>query len=669
MRRRIPSALLLTSLAATSIAAVSPAQPRDGDPSAAVGPRVADVLAELVPEPGTGQVDILDLVETARRRAYEQTPGVVPLLGEEEGAPMLTTAEPASGSAARIEWATAAPDLDGDGRDDLFLLLADDPTSLSAVRGYDGAPLWRIARDAWAPDPYGVEDVTGDGIGDLLLVWADGFEGEDSYELDGDRERYESQASWVTYTELRSGADGTLLSATETPGSARYLSERETRTTADPLDRDRDAYRYESDVVDAFRWLLPSADHDGDGRTDLVSLTVSSSYADAYSSESSLLTGRDEAEYRSAGSSDARVVDASGATLWQLPDHESGREGFLVPGGDLDGDGGGDLLWTGYGNQRSTSTCDRTVVLNDCQETVSAEPWGMASVHNGTTFELVWTADTDGGLAQTGSYLQPVLADLDGDGADDLLGYNRALSGRDADELWAREDLWYGLLPISDRDGSPVLLSAQYGYGSDTCAPTAEGRIERLTLHRVDGRTGADLASSERTAGACDEYGFLGFHVSGDVDADGVLDVVVFAYEETQPGYYEASSFELESGATGDVLATFASFPDVTADLDGDGGADLLMRTWEQGRSTTVAMGDLGRTELWRLADTEQSGTYPRIVGDLDGDGGRDVALHDYEYLPDGGYAQRIRFGRGADLSVIWSGATRRVSSEWIPAS
>lgn len=291
----------------------------------------------------------------------------------------------------------------------------------------------------------------------------------------------------------------------------------------------------------------------------------------------------------------------------------------------------------------------------------------------GGAAELLFGRD---GIVVGGSLGAAVAAagDVDGDGIPDLLAGEQAqpsqsapgrvhlLSGRDGATirvLMARSDEFgFGLAVASagDLDGDGVPDQLVGARGSDYSHAVAAGVVDVFAgatgslLHRFTGEGRFDHFGSAIAGG-------------GDVDADGVPDVVVGAPDADPGGAANAGTVTVFSGRTGRVLFRWSGAAGdrlggavaLGGDWNGDGRAEVLHGAeYASAHAGEVAVrsGADGRLLLRIVGDVPEMhlGHAVAVADDLDGDGIPEILA--------GGPSLRIAAYGYPGEAVLYSGAT-----------
>ncbi len=308
-----------------------------------------------------------------------------------------------------------------------------------------------------------------------------------------------------------------------------------------------------------------------------------------------------------------------------------------------------------------------------------------------------WVMDTDVGTADA-SFLEEVeddalrtlagAGDVDGDGHDDLLlgAHENGENGDDAGQAylllggtqsWAA-DTDVGLADASflgevagDHAGRSVALAGDVdGDGLDDLLigayDSGDGALEAgqayLVLGRVSGwamDTDLGLADASFLGEVAGDRAGMSVGGAGDVDGDGLDDLLVRAYENAEAAHLAGQVYLILGRTSGwsmdvDLSSSDASFLGEEeedragalagpGDVDGDGLDDLLIGSWsnsEVGNSSGQSYLVLGRTSGWSM-DTdlgqvdasflgEAGGDYAGAVagaGDVNGDGYGDLLV------------------------------------------
>ena len=178
-------------------------------------------------------------------------------------------------------------------------------------------------------------------------------------------------------------------------------------------------------------------------------------------------------------------------------------------------------------------------------------------------------------------------------------------------------------------------------------------------LHRFDGSEPIQYLGTQIAA-------------AGDVNADGVPDIILGTNFASPAGETQAGSAFVHSGKTGAMLwrfdgheafGWFAKATSGAGDVDGDGFGDLIVGAPNQSPGTGFRAGSAylysGATgQLLRQFNGESSydnfGSSVAGIGDLDGDGQGDIIIGATGADPGGGFAGSTYVYSGASGNLIW---------------
>ena len=298
---------------------------------------------------------------------------------------------------------------------------------------------------------------------------------------------------------------------------------------------------------------------------------------------------------------------ATGTLIWQFDGQADGDElGRCVSGaGDVNGDGFDDLI-VGARN---------------------ADPGGVghagsAYVYSGATGTLLWQFDGQAANEQLGESVSGA-GDVDGDGFDDLIvgapqgnpggltkaGFAYVYSGATGTLIWQfNGQVAYDYQGISvsgagdvNGDGFDDLIvgADQADPGGPTIGPNAG------SAYVFSGATGTLIWQFDGQA----SHDYLGSTVSnaGDVDGDGLDDLIVGAWGAEPGGLYRAGSAYVYSGATGTLIRQFngqasddylGSAVSDAGDVDGDGLDDLIVGAYS---ASPGGLNDAGSAYVYSL--------------------------------------------------------------------
>ncbi|MBM4367335.1 MAG: FG-GAP repeat protein [Deltaproteobacteria bacterium] len=499
-------------------------------------------------------------------------------------------------------------------------------------------------------------------------------------DADGDDYGDAGSPLWSCSTPLGYVADDTDCDDSD-PGASPAHSER-----CDDVDNDCDGDVDELGAVAESTWYQ---DADGDGHGDRASTTEACNLPAGYAES------RDDCDDADAGAfpgntevcgdgvdndcdgvSDLcgpwgeRDIDAADAQMYgESPGDDAGRAVAFV--GDLDADGADEIAVGGP--------------LNDDEGTSAGVAWILSAPTAETLLEdaparlLGETGDDYAGWSIAAA------GDVDGDGFGDVIlgAYSDGIAGVDAGAAYvvtgpvsgdidlpsqravltgvtAVDWAGYDVDSVVDDDGSvSLLVGAPY---------EDQGGSKAGAVYVVDSaHTGSfSLAGAEaKLVGevSLDRAG-AALASTGDVDGDGLGDLVVGAWGDSTVGSRSGAAYVLLGPVAGtiDLSAADAKWigestgdragwsVDGGADLDGDGLDDTLVGAPIRSRSYVVPFASSGTQSLAGatavLADSETSnraGTTVATGGDVDGDGWAEVAI--------GATSENLR---GADTGAVY---------------
>ncbi|MGH2710756.1 MAG: hypothetical protein ACRDH9_06080 [Actinomycetota bacterium] len=603
--------------------------------------------------------------------------------------PEDTSGVEGSAESGTILYAMPGGDLNGDGKDDVLifeLTLPEDEMVLRAVRGTNASQLWELDLDAADAIPYPVDDMTGDGIDDLLLYEfhvIEETEVEDCPDELNCHYQYDATYDWIVG--LRSGANGKRLWSTAYAGEDHYAFVRETEDSNPPVSQtERYEERYESPNYVVFPNV--SGDHDGDGLDDLVLQELDLDFLN-------------EAEYKTTaevveeGSGSSHLHTATRATVTR------GRDGSrlltramemgpgvtrLQPVGNLTGTSTPDLLWNEEILGDSSFAClGAADTVEECTDDPEYDFNINLELLDGDTLASAWDTtidDIDDGFVV---YLGE---DLSGDSVDDILAFaflpqenpyvQRLVSGTDGAILWERTqaaDVVYWDFPVAfgelTGDGKTDLVLGNFAEISES--PLATQDAARFT--RVNGLTGQTISETTRPFAQALNHELVQsiLYISGmdDVDEDGtgegVAGYLAAGYDrDTLSGEYTRteviSSAFVESGEAATTLYAnsgadlFSISP--AGELDGDGKTEAFEWHYpleEGGDYELVALRLIPSKTLWTRTMNEDEAWHLWPAGDQDGGPGQELLTGRNDLL-DGHWSSFVASLKGSNGSERW---------------
>lgn len=288
----------------------------------------------------------------------------------------------------------------------------------------------------------------------------------------------------------------------------------------------------------------------------------------------------------------------------------------------------------------------------------SGDPSGLAVAAGGTSFASPF------GVAPPGTTIQvPLLADLNGDGRDDLVQYWEYPSADPQTPPMIGQWLVAFTPPGGDLTNAQfdasgtVFLSAEYAGNRPMVGQftrrNADGVADRIAVRPNE--TGAYIWFADRGTATgwgdalADSAGIYGDStwkpMVGDVNGDGIADRVISKYDAVGGGLLWEADFSLSNGAGfGDGVTDYAGYfglsgwvPLCLADVDGDGKDDRVL--YDVGHPIGVSWFFDHNEYPLQFGDGVGDGTgaslygikayhAPIGVGDVDGDGYADRVLN-----------------------------------------
>lgn len=317
---------------------------------------------------------------------------------------------------------------------------------------------------------------------------------------------------------------------------------------------------------------------------------------------------------------------------WSVSGPADSRFGDAVAlAGDADGDGLPDLVVGAPGDDTFGTDAGRAFLMSGLDGHVLHEWFGESALDE---FGL----DVDGG------------GDVDGDGLADVVvgAYRHDAAGTDAGRLYvfsgatglllhvfdgaaALDEFAVGVAIVGDVDGDGRADVAGGAHHSD------ENGSQSGSVRVFSGRTGATLFHFTGDE-PFDDLGHV-LSAAGDVDADGVPDVIAGLHDSPEHGQARVYSgadgavlLQLDGSTNGDFFGHAVA---LAGDLDGDGHGDVLVgaalddsTATNAGRALLVSGASGAVLHEWLgAAAHDQFGLDLESAGDFDGDGVADMAI------------------------------------------
>jgi len=323
--------------------------------------------------------------------------------------------------------------------------------------------------------------------------------------------------------------------------------------------------------------------------------------------------------------------------------------------GDVDGDGDLDMVLVGWGQSRLytnvggimfvDTTASSMPPLSDAgQQVVLVDLDGDGSLDffssNHGPNRILWNGGLgtfrDGNATsvprEQSAIVSMVLGDVDGDGDLDLLqgsfSDRNQLYLNDGNGRFAQAPAGqFPLVPfvftssvaLGDIDGDGDL---DVIYGNSEISPYRPGQGNFVYLNDGFGRF-TDVSGSHLPANT----DLTSAVALGDVDGDGMLDVVFGNFGQSQLCLNNGSGVFLDVTATHLPIASLVTVALVLGDVDGDGDLDLVLGTSSQNRlylnQGNGVFVDATASNLPVLSDS----TRCIVLGDIDGDGDLDMVV------------------------------------------
>lgn len=258
-------------------------------------------------------------------------------------------------------------------------------------------------------------------------------------------------------------------------------------------------------------------------------------------------------------------------------------------------------------------------------------PQLFAFHHDGSNLQGHWPIRIEvGGLGK-------VLADLDGDGMKEVIGYSQDTVLRGATD--------HRQLVVYDADGRLLRRWEVPACSADLDAPRilpAVGNLDDEPDLEIVAVSGCESVSAFKLSRAsplwtATTYGtFAASPVIGDLDGQGTNEVIIAAFDMSggRRGGVYAFSHDGQRLPGWPVLVeeSFSAAP-ALGDLDGDGQLEIVLPSWKSGLLHAVRR-DGFELEGWPVGPVRDSSLKSSaVIGDVNGDGRPDVVLASPGYL------------------------------------
>lgn len=318
----------------------------------------------------------------------------------------------------------------------------------------------------------------------------------------------------------------------------------------------------------------------------------------------------------------------------------------------------GDVTGDGYGDFAVGAPADGSAGTNSGTLRIYSGAGG------GLLFTIFGTAGDRFGYAIDG------FSDFDADGLFDFIvsspnssttgvfaGKVTAFSGTTGQPLWVK----YGSAPQDFFGQALTHLGDVNGDGTGdvaVAAPFEDTTVVNAGVVRI--LSGVDGSTIRMMAGqfAGESYGFT-VAAAGDIDNDGVEDLLIGAPFYSTPGLQNDGRLELRSGATGNLIfqstgflqgygsfATFGAHVGEAGDVNMDGVNDFIVNGTPAQAQSRVYSGQTLAPLPWLTMPGTAYG-----VGDIDDDGATDLAS--ISYSPAGVHAELYSGATGGSIAFV----------------